>query len=184
MNDEDNHPMTDEAQAYLDKYDKRLEQGLGFFPHKDTGPVFVRLGDDGKPYRADAHEVLRAVSGWYVKKDNKFHDVENLQTKFAPHDVKQVVVQRIKVQFPTFHLDSGGWADFFKVLLDPPVNDLDPEKPSLCGLARQARSQATNKKSYSRRVWLSSTCGKHQPIVKPSGQMPKPSGTSLPMSYP
>ena len=125
---DDNHPMSPEAEAYLERYDKRVEQGLGNYLHNDGGAQFVRLGEDGKPYDVSVEEVLRSVSSWYVKKDNKFHDVDNLQIKYAHHDVKQVVVQRIKEQFPTFHLNNGGWADFFKVLLDPPVNTLDPEQ--------------------------------------------------------
>ena len=77
--EDDNHETPSVAETYLAKYEKRVEQGLGNYPHSDSGPQFVRLGDDGKPYRATAHEVLRAVSSWYVKKDNKFHEVNNLE---------------------------------------------------------------------------------------------------------
>ncbi|AGI67003.1 hypothetical protein OAN307_c13100 [Octadecabacter antarcticus 307] len=126
--EDDDLPVSADAKAYLDKHDKRFQQGLGNYPHNSGGAQFVRLGNDGKSYVASVPEVLQTVSSWYVKKDNKFHDVDNLAVKYTSHDVKQVVVQRIKELFPTFYLNSNGWADFFKVLLDPPVNVLDPEQ--------------------------------------------------------
>jgi hypothetical protein len=125
---EDDHPLTDEAEQFAEKHDRRVEQGLGNYPHEDTTARFYRLGDDGEPYKADIYEVLRVASSWFVKKDNRFHDVDNLQTSYAPHDIKQVVVHRVKIDFPLFTLNSGGWSDFFKELLDPPVNVLNPEQ--------------------------------------------------------
>jgi hypothetical protein len=126
-NAHDDEPITEEAQKYLDTHDRRSEQGLGNYPFTDNAGRFVRQ-EDGEDYNPDFAEVLRQVSSWFVKKDNKFYDVNNLQTTYAVHDIKQVVVHRIKVSFPRFELKKQGWKDFFKVLLDPPVNLLNPEQ--------------------------------------------------------
>ena len=80
---------------------------------------FVRLNDDGTPYDPSIKEILRLVSGWFVKKDNKYHDVNNLQTSYQAQDLKQVIVSRIKVLFPNLHLTNKDLKEFFLVLLDP-----------------------------------------------------------------
>ena len=68
------------------------------------------------------------VSGWFVKKDNKFHDVNNLQTTYQAQDLKQVIVSRINVLFPKLKLDNKDLKDFFLVLLDPPIANANPER--------------------------------------------------------
>ena len=83
---------------------------------------FVRLNDDGTPYDPSIKEILRLVSGWFVKKDNKYHDVNNLQTSYQAQDLKQVIVSRIKVLFPNLHLTNKDLKEFFLVLLDPPIS--------------------------------------------------------------
>lgn len=45
----DRYTLSEEAETYIVKHEKRVEQGLGNYPHGDSGPQFVRLGDDGKP---------------------------------------------------------------------------------------------------------------------------------------
>jgi hypothetical protein len=71
--------------------------------------------------------VCRIVSSWYVKKANYYHDVTNLQVRYQPHDIKQVIVHRMREAFPKWAPSEQLWRDFFKVLLDPPVNKLNPE---------------------------------------------------------
>ncbi len=68
------------------------------------------------------------MSGWFVKKDNKFHDVNNLQTTYQAQDLKQVIVSRIKVLFPKLELTNKDLKDFFLVLLDPPISNANPER--------------------------------------------------------
>lgn len=116
--------MSPQAEKELSKIERRDARGLAY-----TNPnAFHRVGDERTDYTKDNFEdVLAEVATWFVKKDNRFHDVTNLQTKYSPHDIKQVVVQRVRETFPNFKLGQQGWKDFFKVLLDPPVNVLDPE---------------------------------------------------------
>ena len=111
----------------LESFERRYNQGLGDFPFEGQGG-FVRLGADGKPYNPDLPELLRVVSAWFVKKDGKFYDVNNLQTSYNAHDIKQVITQRVRVAFPVFSMSDNQLKDFFRVLLDPPVGRLNPEE--------------------------------------------------------
>jgi len=122
-------PLTDEAEAYIATTGRRIEQGLYNHPFPDgMWSGFVRLNDDGTPYNPSIKEILRLVSGWFVKKENKYHDVNNLQTTYQAQDLKQVIVSRIKVLFPNLKLTNKGLKEFFLVLLDPPIINADPEK--------------------------------------------------------
>ena len=121
-------PLTDEAEAHVAKFDRRQEQGLGQFPFPDGEEPFEKIGDPRAAYTVkDIVEVCRIVSSWYVKKANYYHDVTNLQIKYQPHDVKQVIVHRMREVFPKWKPSEQAWRDFFKLLLDPPVNKLNPE---------------------------------------------------------
>ena len=122
-------PLTDRAKAYIAMIERRIEQGLYHHPFPDgMWSGFVRLNEDGTPYNPSIKEILRLVSGWFVKKDNKYHDVNNLQTTYQAQDLKQVIVSRIKVLFPNLKLTNKGLKEFFLVLLDPPIINADPEE--------------------------------------------------------
>lgn len=126
---EDLPPLTDEAEAYVAREGRREEQGLGRFPFPDGAEPFKKIGDPKTSYTTkDNEEVLRIVSSWYVKKAGSYHDVTNLQVKYQPHDIKHVIVHRMRETFPAWRASEQTWKDFFKVLLDPPVNKLNPEK--------------------------------------------------------
>ena len=128
MDDDDiDIPIPDNVQKVLDSIGRRDEQGLGYFPFPDAPERFFRVGPEQNYTKEDAGEVLRIVSSWYVKKNNAYHDVDNLQVKLQPHDVKQIIIQRMIEHFPNWRLSDQGWRDFFKLLLDPPVNQLNPE---------------------------------------------------------
>lgn len=128
MDDDDiDIPIPDNVQKVLDSIGRRDEQGLGYFPFPDAPERFFRVGPEQNYTKKDAGEVLRIVSSWYVKKNNAYHDVDNLQVKLQPHDVKQIIIQRMIEHFPNWRLSDQGWRDFFKLLLDPPVNQLNPE---------------------------------------------------------
>ena len=122
-------PLTDEAEAYIATIERRVEQGLYHHPFPDgMWSGLVRLNDDGTPYDPSIKEILRLVSGWFVKKDNKYHDVNNLQTSYQAQDLKQVIVSRIKVLFPNLQLTNKDLKEFFLVLLDPPIGQANPEE--------------------------------------------------------
>ena len=111
-------PLTDEAEAHVAKFDRRQEQGLGQFPFPDGEEPFEKIGDPRAAYTVkDIVEVCRIVSSWYVKKANYYHDVTNLQIKYQPHDVKQVIVHRMREVFPKWKPSEQAWRDFFKLLL-------------------------------------------------------------------
>ena len=122
-------PLTDEAEAYIATIERRIEQGLYHHPFPDgMWSGFVRLNEDGTPYNPSIKEILRLVSGWFVKKDNKYHDVNNLQTTYQAQDLKQVIVTRIKVLFPNLTLTNKDLKEFFLVLVDPPISQANPEE--------------------------------------------------------
>jgi len=122
-------PLTAEAEDYLATIERRIEQGLAHHPFPDGAwSQLVRLNSDGTPYNPSYDEILRLVSAWFVKKDNKFHDVNNLQTTYQAQDLKQVIVSRIKVLFPKLKLTNKDLKDFFLVLLDPPISNANPEE--------------------------------------------------------
>ena len=121
-------PLSDKAEIELQKHERRTLQGLDYFPFDDSLGRFYKIGPEASYTKHDANEVLRIVSSWYVKKNNAYHDVDNLQVRYQPHDVKQVIVQRMRERFPHWELSDQGWRDFFKLLLDPPVNKLNPER--------------------------------------------------------
>ena len=126
--DYDDAPLTDEAEAFIAQFERREEQGLGNFPFKGGLEPFTKTNDPTANYTvADIREVCRIVASWYVKKANWYHDVTNLQVKYQPHDIKQVIVHRMREVFPLWKPSEQTWRDFFKLLLDPPVNKLDPE---------------------------------------------------------
>jgi hypothetical protein len=129
MDDDVDFPLTKEAEDYLATIERRIAQGLAHHPFSDgVWSHLVRVNRDGSPYNPTHKEVLRLVSGWFVKKDNKYHDVNNLQTTYQAQDLKQVIVSRLKVMFPSLKLTDKDLADFFRVLLDPPIAGANPEE--------------------------------------------------------
>ena len=126
---EDDQPITPEAESYLDVIERRIAQGLAHHPFPDgITSGLIRLGNDGKPYNPSIEEITRLVSGWFVKKDNKFYDVNNLQVSYTAQDLKQVIVNKTKVLFPELNLSKKDLGDFFRVLLDPPMTNANPEE--------------------------------------------------------
>ena len=86
---EDDQPLTPEVQTYIDVIERRIAQGLGHHPFPEGIPLgLVRVDNDGKPYNPNIKEITRLVSGWFVKKDNKFYDVNNLQVSYTAQDLK------------------------------------------------------------------------------------------------
>ena len=109
MDDDDiDIPIPDTVQKGLDSIGRRDEQGLGHFPFPDAPERFFRVGPEQNYTKEDAGEVLRIVSSWYVKKNNAYHDVDNLQVKLQPHDVKQIIIQRMIEHFPNWRLSDQG----------------------------------------------------------------------------
>ena len=122
-------PLTQEAEDYLAIIERRIEQGLVHHPFPDGAwSGLIKLNEDGTPYNPSYDEILRLVSGWFVKKDNKFHDVNNLQTTYQAQDLKQIIVTKIKVLFPNLKLSNKDLKEFFLMLLDPPIANANPEE--------------------------------------------------------
>lgn len=128
MIDDEDFPLTGEAERAIAHHDRRVAQNLSYYPFPGGLEPFHATGPYSEFTKADFDEVMRIVSSWYVKKNNAYHDVDNLQVKYQPHDIKQVIIQRMIEIFPKWELSDQGWRDFFKILLDPPVNLMNPER--------------------------------------------------------
>lgn len=50
--------------------------------------------------------LRRTVSGWYVRRDGKFYDVQNPNVTFNFNDVKAACVQRFREEFPGIELTN------------------------------------------------------------------------------
>ena len=145
----DDQPITPEGQAYLDVIERRIEQGLANHPFPDgITSGLIRLGEDGKPYNPSIKEIMRLVSGWFVKKDNKFYDVNNLQVGYTAQDLKQIIVNKNKVLFPELNLSKKDLGDFFRVLLDPPMTNADPEENIAVWSGQTSCLPANNQKLF------------------------------------
>ncbi len=88
-------------------------------------------------------ELSRAVSTWYVRKDSKFYDVENLTTKLSKDDVIRTCMHRLGEEMPHLKLDYQALRDVFRRVIDqkhadpsqsiPVWNGSSVCKPSLNG---------------------------------------------------
>ena len=66
---EDDGPLTPEAEKQLERFERRREQGLGYYAFEDEPERFVNITDPRSSYtKDDTEEVLREVSSWFVKK--------------------------------------------------------------------------------------------------------------------
>ena len=146
---EDDQPLTPEAEAYLAIIERRIAQGLAHHPFPDgITSGLIRLDNDGKPYNPSIKEITRLVSGWFVKKDNKFYDVNNLQVSYTAQDLKQVIVNKTMVLFPELNLSKKDLGDFFRVLLDPPMTNANPEENIAVWSGHTACIPANNQKIF------------------------------------
>ena len=89
---EDDQPLTPENEADIAKYERRQAQGLANFPFEGE-KAFIKQ-KDGKDYAPHLLEAMRIVSGWYVKREFKYYDVDNLQVSYNSADIKQVIAQK------------------------------------------------------------------------------------------
>jgi hypothetical protein len=112
------HP-TPEAQRAIARLQKREEMGLGHLPLHDGDEVFR---DITQP-ELDITEIIEDVAGWFVRKDMKFYDVNNISTSLNVSDMDKVVLSRIREKYPYLELDDDLITKLFATLFS---NKLDP----------------------------------------------------------
>lgn len=105
----------------IEDMDRQVELGLGNFPFKGAA-TFQKLDALGKPIKYTAQDIARIVCSWYVRKDTKYFDINQLGTSLSQADVKQSITHRIKESFPANKLDQRTLKDLLKTVFDPQAN--------------------------------------------------------------
>ena len=67
------------------------------YPYETT---FPRHDSEGNVIEATLDEILQTVAQWYVRKNNKYYDVDVPGEVLSRDDVERVIIQRLKVEFP------------------------------------------------------------------------------------
>lgn len=81
----------DDLDPALDKWAKVFE------PYVDVFPVYDKAGNC---IVATVSEIVQTVAQWYVRKNNKYYDVDLPGEALSRDDVERVITQRLHSEFP------------------------------------------------------------------------------------
>ena len=81
---------------------KSMEPGLASWleelqPYEES---FPQHDEHGRVLVATLEEILQTVAQWYVRKNNKYYDVDVPGEVLSRDDVERIIIQRLKVTFP------------------------------------------------------------------------------------
>ena len=81
---------------------KFMEPGLASWleelqPYEES---FPKHDEHGRVLVATLEEILQTVAQWYVRKNNKYYDVDVPGEVLSRDDVERIIIQRLKVTFP------------------------------------------------------------------------------------
>ena len=81
---------------------KSMEPGLASWleelqPYEES---FSKHDEHGRVLVATLEEILQTVAQWYVRKNNKYYDVDVPGEVLSRDDVERIIIQRLKVTFP------------------------------------------------------------------------------------
>jgi hypothetical protein len=62
--------------------------------------------------------LTEAVCTWFVRKDSKFYEVENLSTKLSKQDVQQMCILRFSEEFPDLDPSNRTIGEVFRRAID------------------------------------------------------------------
>ena len=77
-----------------------------------------RPGEALQPNPEHTQLLTAAVSSWFVRKDSKFFEVENITTKLSKDDVQRVCLHRFAEEFPEIPLDNIPLGEVFRRSID------------------------------------------------------------------
>jgi hypothetical protein len=86
----------------------------------------VQVGDT---FEAEVTRLTRALCSWYVRKDNKFHSINNLSTRHSRVDVEQVAVRRLADEFCDIEITAPHMREVFKRAISGMHSDLSQTIP-------------------------------------------------------
>ena len=104
--------MTPEAERAIDRIEKRIEMGLEHLPLDGEDEVFTEVSEP----RLNILEIIEDVAGWFVRKDTKFFDVNNIGIKFTRKDAEKIVLARIRAKYPYLQIADDLKRDIFSTL--------------------------------------------------------------------
>lgn len=82
--------------------------------------AFTRYDESGLPLIATSSEILQTVAQWYVRKNNKYYDVDIPGETLSRDDVERLIIQRLKTAFPGNDLPQ----DIVRQLLQRLIRDV------------------------------------------------------------
>jgi hypothetical protein len=107
--------------------------------HEELATYVERFGEyneDGTPIIYQLEHIQREMAQWYVRKNNKYFDVEVPGESLSRDDVERLIIQRLKFAFPNQSLSQ----DLTRQLLQVLIRDMfvDPQKsiPIWSGIRR------------------------------------------------
>jgi hypothetical protein len=71
-----------------------------------------------EPNPEHVRALTEAVCSWFVRKDSKFYEVENLTTKLSKDDVQRICLHRIAEEFPELEPDKRTMGEVFRRAID------------------------------------------------------------------
>ena len=98
--------------------DPKLQQWVEeLYPHETA---FPRHDNAGNVIEATLDEILQTIAQWYVRKNNKYYDVDVPGEVLSRDDVERVIIQRLKVEFPANELAP----DLVRQILQRTIRDI------------------------------------------------------------
>ena len=82
--------------------------------------AFTPYDETGNPITATLEEILQTMAQWYVRKNNKYYDVDIPGEELSRDDVERVIIQRLKTAFPGNDLPQ----DIVRQLLQRLIRDV------------------------------------------------------------
>ena len=67
------------------------------YPYEES---FPKYDEHGRVLVATLEEILQTVAQWYVRKNNKYYDVDVPGEVLARDDVERIIIHRLKLAFP------------------------------------------------------------------------------------
>lgn len=77
-----------------------------------------RPGDGAGPNPEHIEKLTKAVCTWFVRKDSKFYEVENLTTKLSKDDVVRICLHRFREEYPEIEPDAATLKEVFRRAID------------------------------------------------------------------
>jgi hypothetical protein len=81
----------------------------------------------------DAIQLTTAISSWFVRRDNKFYDLDNLGTALSKPDIQRVCLHRFSETFPDIKLSSALLREVFTRAIDVRTSSIAQSIPVWSG---------------------------------------------------